>query len=122
VIVLNSSTIALGAFVNVRVAEYVLRNWRFMLDGDVMAMVVLLLQWRPRVRCRQDPSAGVPMDLHASTCLGIISPRSMPSGLSFGQFSYIKKRKDVEELRYCTLLPPLELLKTSKFHVRIFSK
>jgi hypothetical protein len=99
VIVLNSSTIVLGAFVNVRVAEYVFETRGFRLDEDVMSMVVLLLQWQPRVHCRREPSAGMPMDLHASTCLGTISPRPTPSGLSFGQFSYIKKRKYVEELR-----------------------
>ena len=95
---MNSSTTALGAFVNVRIAEYVLGNWGFRLDGDVVAMVVLLLRWQPRVHCRRDLAAGVPMDLHASTCLGTISPISIPRGLSFGQFSYIKKRKYVEEL------------------------
>lgn len=78
-IVLSSSTVALGAFVNVRVNEYLLRNWGFRLNGDVMVMVVLLLQWQPRERCRQDPSAGGSMDLHASTCLGTISSRSIPS-------------------------------------------
>jgi hypothetical protein len=50
VIVLNSSTVALGAFVNVRVAEYVLGNQEFRLDGDVMAMAVVLLQ------CITDPN------------------------------------------------------------------
>jgi len=42
-IVSNSYTIALGAFVNVRVNDYVLSNRGFRLDGDVMVMVVLFL-------------------------------------------------------------------------------